>query len=78
MSKGSSSRRKHQATRVRDFFDDFYTLNDLMVRFDAEREWIIDHFVKSGIVPYRKLGSVYVWHKDHLEAWAKGDDRPQP
>lgn len=71
-----ATRQKYKAKRVRDFFDNFYTLDDMMIRFDAEREWIVDHFITTGIIPYRKIGSMYVWHRDHVEAWARGDDRP--
>lgn len=58
-------------------YDDWLTIYDLMDRFCRNYEWVYDNFVKAAPVPYRKRGSLYIWHKDHIDAWVKnGDDRP--
>lgn len=58
-------------------FDDWYTIYDLMERFGQKKEWIHDHFVKAAPVPFRKVGSFYIWHKKRIDEWLlEGDDRP--
>lgn len=49
--------------------DDWYSIYDLMARFDKEYEWVYDNLVKPNLIPYRKIGSLYIWHRHHIDQW---------
>lgn len=59
-----------------DYADNFFTLHDLERRLKVQRQWIIKNIINPGLVPYRKIGTLYFIRKDKFDEWLGGDDRP--